>query len=172
MTDGMYRIRRAELADLETLVAFTLEGARDAVGEECDLDAVRRGVGVGLEDPSVATYWVAEDPEGEIVASASVVKEWSDWHGGYYWWVQSMFIVAEHRGRGLVDLLLDTIAEAARAVGALDLRLYAHQLNQRALKAYHRCGFSKSPYVIMTRPLNGDSWVVDAARSGRVIGRP
>ena len=147
----------AELADLETLVAFTIEGARDAVGEERDVDTVRLGVRAGLEDPNVAAYWVAETPEGEVVAGASVVMEWSDWHGGYYWWVQSMYISPEHRGIGLVDLLLDTLAEAARAAGALDLRLYAHQSNKRALKAYLRCGFSRSPYVIMTRPLHGDA---------------
>ena len=114
----MYRIRKAHSTDLETLVAFTVEGARDAVGEERDVDAVRRGVHAGLEDPTVATYWVVESTDHQVVGSTSVVTEWSDWHGGYYWWVQSMFIVPEHRGGGLVDLLLDELADAARAGGA------------------------------------------------------
>ena len=149
----MYRIRRAHSTDLETLVAFTVEGARDAVGEERDVDAVRRGVHAGLEDPTVATYWVVESTDHQVVGSTSVVTEWSDWHGGYYWWVQSMFIVPEHRGCGLVDLLLDELADAARAGGALDLRLYVHNENQRALEAYRRCGFSEAPYVIMTKRL-------------------
>jgi ribosomal protein S18 acetylase RimI-like enzyme len=33
----------------------------------------------------------------------------------------------------------------------LDLRLYAHQSNERALRAYRRCGFAVAPYIIMTR---------------------
>jgi ribosomal protein S18 acetylase RimI-like enzyme len=151
-----YRIRRATSSDLEAIVAFTLEEAWEAEGLELDTDSVGRGVLAGLEDPAVATYWVAEAADGRVMASASAVREWSDFKGGYYWWVQSLFVVPEHRGRGLVDLLLDTVAKAARAKGALDLRLYAHGSNARALDAYRRCGFEQTPYVIMRRSLGAD----------------
>lgn len=151
-----YRLRGANTDDLETIVAFTLEEAREAEGLDKDADAIRRGVSAGLEDPSVATYWVAESFEGEIVASTSAVKEWSDFNGGYYWWVQSMFINSEHRGRGLVDLLLDTVAEEARAAGAIDLRLYVHGSNARAFDAYRRCGFEETEYILMRRPLRSE----------------
>ncbi len=150
---SVYSIRRAIAADLETLVDFTLEEAREAEGREQAIDSVRCGVRTGLEDPSLATYWVAESADGRVVASTSAVREWSNFNGGYYWWIQSMFIVPEHRGRGLVGRLLDTVAEAARAAGARDLRLYAHESNGRALEAYRRCGFSVAPYTIMTRQL-------------------
>ena len=148
-----YRLRSATSADIETIVAFTLEEAREAEGRELDPERARLGVRAGLEDPSLATYWVAESGDGRVVASTSVVREWSNFNGGYYWWVQSLFIEAEHRGSGLVDLLLDRVADEARAAGAFDLRLYAHRSNTRALEAYHRCGFEEAPYVIMTRAL-------------------
>lgn len=151
-----YRLRRAAPADLETIVAFTLEEAREAEGQALDPNHVRRGVRTGLEDPSLATYWVAESADGDVVASTSVVGEWSNFNGRYYWWVQSLFIVVEHRGRGLVDVLLDRLAEEAHAAGALDLRLYAHRSNGRALEAYRRCGFDEAPYVIMKRSLEND----------------
>ncbi len=151
-----YSLRRAEVTDLETIVGFTLEEAREAEGLDKDADGIRRGVSNGLEDPSVATYWVAESSDGEIVASTSVVREWSNFNGGYYWWVQSMYIVLAHRGRGLVDLLLGKLAEEARAAGAIDLRLYAHGSNARAIDAYRRCGFDETEYVIMRRLLHGD----------------
>jgi L-amino acid N-acyltransferase YncA len=151
-----YSLRRAEVTDLETIVGFTLEEAREAEGLDKDADGIRRGVSTGLEDPSVATYWVAESSDGEIVASTSVVMEWSNFNGGYYWWVQSMYIVVAHRGRGLVDVLLDKLAEEARAAGAIDLRLYAHGSNARAIDAYRRCGFDETEYVIMRRLLHGD----------------
>jgi GNAT superfamily N-acetyltransferase len=157
MTDQpSYRLRRADTDDLETIVGFTHEEAREAEGLDMDTDGIRQGVSAGLEDPSVATYWVAESADGEIVASTSAVREWSNFNGGYYWWVQSMYIVPEHRGRGLVDLLLDTLAEEARAAGAVDLRLYAHGSNPRAIEAYRRCGFDETPYVIMRRRLGSD----------------
>jgi GNAT superfamily N-acetyltransferase len=87
------------------------------------------------------------------VASTSIVTEWSNFHGGDYWWIQSVYIVPGHRGSGLLDQLLDFLATAARASGALELRLYAHRANERALRAYRRCDFTEPPYVIMKRTL-------------------
>lgn len=125
---------------------------------------MRRGVEGGFADPPLATYWVAEAADTTIVASTSVVTEWSDFKGGHYWWIQSLFIVPEHRGTGLVELLIDHLAREASAVGALDLRLYAHTSNERALHVYRRCGFSVAPYVIMTLDTN--------ERSGKVLDEP
>ena len=146
-----YTIREAGRADVDTIVAFTLQEAREAEDKEPDLEAVSRGVRGGFEDVPLAAYWVAEAPGGRVVASTSVVREWSDVHGAYYWWVQSLFIIPEHRGKGLVDLLLRHVAREAGAAGALDLRLYARTTNERALRAYRRCGFTTAPYVIMTK---------------------
>ena len=146
-----YTIRDALTSDIDTLVAFTLQEAYKAEGLAKDVEAVTRGIRGAFGDPRPAVYWVAEASDGAVVASISVTTEWSDFHGGYYWWIHSLFIVAEHRGSGLLELLLDHIEEAARRTGALDLRLYAHQSNDRAHRAYRRCGFTVAPYIIMTR---------------------
>jgi ribosomal protein S18 acetylase RimI-like enzyme len=148
-----YRIRLATPQDVDILVGFTLQEARDAEGVSLDPSPVRRGVTLALQDDALARYWVAEAPDGSLVASASVTTEWSNFHGAHYWWIQSLFVDAAHRGRGLVDQLLDHLAGAATAEGALDLRLYAHQANGRALRVYHRCGFTPAPYVLMRRGL-------------------
>ena len=148
----MYSIRDADSADIETLVNFTLQEARESEGVEKDRETVTRGVGAAFAHPPRATYWVAER-DGHVVASISAVTEWSNFHGGDYWWVQSLFVAPEHRGSGLVDLLLNHVAKAAQSAGALDLRLYAHNLNERALGAYRRAGFVTAPYVIMRREL-------------------
>lgn len=151
-----YILREAASADLETIVAFTLEEAREAEGAVVDPEAVRRGIAAAFKDPPLSRYWLAEASDGRVVGSTSVVTEWSDFRGGHYWWVQSVFIVPEHRGRGLLELLLDHLARTAREAGALDLRLYVHDSNDRAVRAYRRCGFTDAPYVIMRRPLDGD----------------
>jgi ribosomal protein S18 acetylase RimI-like enzyme len=148
-----YTIRLAAPADIDTLVGFTLQEAYEAEGARNSPEAVRRGVEGGFRTPPAATYWVAESQDAKVVAHVSVVTEWSDFHGGYYWWIQSLFIVPEHRGAGLVESILDHLAAAARAAGALDLRLYAHASNRRALHVYRRCGFTDAPYVIMRKPL-------------------
>lgn len=147
-----YTIRKAVSSDIDILVAFTLQEALESEGAEGDPVAVRRGVSGAFGDPPLATYWVVETSDGRIVASTSVNTEWSDLGGGLYWWIQSLFIAPEHRGGGLIELLLDHLVRAAEAGGALDLRLYARRSNERALRAYRRCGFMEAPYVIMTRP--------------------
>lgn len=152
MTDG-YRIRAATREDADLLVAFTIREALDAEGVMLNADGVARGVASALGDPSLARYWVAESPDGRVVASVSVTTEWSNFYGGHYWWVQSLFVGAEHRGRGLVDRLLDHLARTAADAGALDLRLYAHEGNARARHVYDRCGFTRAPYVLMRRRL-------------------
>ena len=154
--DSRYAIRRATSADLEVLVGFTLREAADAEGVELSGEEALRGVATGLADPAVASYWLAESAEGEVVAATSVVTEWSNFYGGRYWWVQSLYIAPEHRGRGLVELLLDHLVAAARADGALDLRLVVHQSNQRAIRAYGRCGVRSGPFGIMRRDQKAD----------------
>ena len=146
-----YTIRKALSDDIDTLVAFTLREAYEAESVERDHAAVRRGVEGGFRNPPLSTYWVAETSEHIVVASTSIVTEWSDFRGGHYWWIQSLFIVPEHRGSGLVELLIEHLATQAETAGALDLRLYAHSSNARALQVYRRCGFQVAPYIIMTK---------------------
>jgi GNAT superfamily N-acetyltransferase len=148
-----YTIRDAAREDVARLVAFALEEAREAEGVTLDPDGVARGVGGAFDDPSLARYWVAEDTGGDVIAAASVVTEWSNFYGGQYWWVQSLFVVPEHRGTGLVARLLDHLADRALAAGALSLRLYVHRLNGRAIRVYRRCAFEEAPYTIMRRDL-------------------
>lgn len=146
-----YTIRSAKRSDVQTLVAFTLAEAREAESAQLELQAATRGVEAAFDTPPAATYWVAEDPDGEVVASISVVKEWSNFHGGHYWWIQSLFVSPAHRGHGMAERLLDFVAREASANDALDLRLYAHESNERALSVYRRSGFTIAPYVIMAR---------------------
>lgn len=143
-----YTVRPATVSDLEKLVQFTIAEAVDAEGSEIGAN-VREGVLSALEDNSFATYWVMEF-DGGVVGNVSVVKEWSDWNAGYYWWIQSMFIEPEHRGKGLIKLLLETVQREAAKAQALELRLYVHKDNSSAISAYLKNGFGPSDYQIMT----------------------
>jgi GNAT superfamily N-acetyltransferase len=144
-----YVVRQAKLIDLGQLVEFTLSEANEAEGISKNCEKVRKGIRTALEDESVAVYWVIQDSHNELIGNVSVVKEWSNWNAGYYWWIQSMYIRPEHRGRGLMKKLLQTVRESARQGKALDLRLYVHKNNERAIKAYLKSGFVDSDYRIM-----------------------
>ncbi len=147
-----YTLRPATSADSDLLVSFTLSEALDSERRTLIRAEVERGVAGAFATPPRARYWVAE-ADGRVVASVSVVTEWSNFRGGDYWWIQSLYVVPAHRGTGLVDVILQHVVEVARAAGALDLRLYGYNTNARALRAYQRFGFRDAPYLILTKSL-------------------
>ena len=148
-----FTVRGAKTTDLDDLVSFTMAEAHEAEGLEADEETIRRGVKAGLEDSSISRYWILESEEGKVGGSTSVIREWSDWNAAYYWWIQSMYIKPELRGHGLMRELVVAIEDAARADGALELRLYVHKDNGRAIQAYRREGFFDLPHAMMTKKL-------------------
>lgn len=130
-----------------------MQEAKETEGKEPDRGMVTLGVRSALEGNVPATYWVVETEDKQIAGSISIVTEWSNFRGGEYWWIQSLFIVPEHRGTGLVDQLLEYIIDEAERNGALELRLYALKTNKRALEAYKRSRFIEIPYTVMARKL-------------------
>lgn len=152
VVDG-FAVRRADVKDLPTLVDFAVWEAQEAEGITKARECVLAGVKRGLEDNEIARYWVGEDAQGNMLGNISVVREWSNWNAGFYWWIQSMFIVPEQRGRGLMHLLVEKVIEAARSENALDIRLCVHRDNARAAKAYRKIGFRDASYRVMSMEL-------------------
>lgn len=148
-----FSIRPAREDDLDTLVAFSLREAVEAEDRQLDEEMVRKGTRAGLENPGIARYWVLEEAEAGRIGSISVFREWSDWNNGYYIWIQSMFIQPEFRGQGLMHLLLEAVFEYTRDEHALELRLYVHEDNRHAIRAYRRTGFVDTPYRMMSMEL-------------------
>jgi len=148
-------IRQATIGDLDELVRFTCEEAREAEGLEKIPETLRRGIAAALADNTKAMYWVAVTEQGRLIASVSALKEWSDWNAGYYWWIQSMYVKPSARGQGSIGLLIDAVSAEMKSQGGLELRLYVHQTNTRAIRAYEKLGFRMTPYDIMARTDSG-----------------
>jgi len=142
-------VRKAVLEDLAKLVEFTTEEAREAEGDAGVFERIEPGVRAALHDETKAMYWVVQDDSGQAIGSISALKEWSDWNAGYYWWIQSVYIVPGQRGKGCLPLLLDAVLGEMRHQGGLELRLYVHERNGRAIGAYRKFGFARLPYEIM-----------------------
>lgn len=148
-----FHIRRAASADLGSLVSFAVAEAKEAEGVKKDSERVRQGITTALNDDSIAMYWVLEKNNTGVIGSVSIVKEWSDWNSGYYWWIQNMYILPEFRGKGFMERLIQVLKDAARNEHALELRLYVHKNNAQAISAYQKVGFFDSDYRIMTMSL-------------------
>lgn len=144
-----YIIREASSEDVEKIVRFTVQEAEESQGAIVDVFAVHRGVSAAFSIPSHSKYWVIENADGVLIASTSIITEWSDFHGANYWWIQSFYIIPEYRGKQLPEFIVEHIRNEAILAGALELRLYVHASNNRAINAYKRCGFETSPYTMM-----------------------
>ena len=142
-------VRRADSGDLDTLVQFNLDLARETESRELDRVLVRRGVEGGLARPESCRYFVAERA-GAIAGQLMLTFEWSDWRAGFFWWIQSVFVPKEARGQGIFHALYDHVTTLARedSEGCCGLRLYVEQDNQRAMKVYEDVGMLRTHYHI------------------------
>ncbi len=143
------KIRPAVASDLEPIVAFQRAMARETEGKDLDADRVTRGVRAALtptDGKDRGTYLVAE-VSGRVVASLLVTYEWSDWRDGWFWWIQSVYVRPEDRGRGIYRALYTEVLHRARSGGGVcGVRLYVETENQRAQAVYEKLGMVRAHY--------------------------
>jgi GNAT superfamily N-acetyltransferase len=148
-------VRLATLADADTLVDFNCRLAAETEHKELDRDTVARGVRRALADPAKARYFVA-CLDGRPVGQVMHTWEWSDWRNGYFWWLQSVYVVPVHRGRGVFRALFEHLRALAEAdPEVVGLRLYVEQENTAAQQVYARLGLTPTGYLVLeSSPLN------------------
>ena len=141
-------IRTATVADVETVVANNAAMAMETEGRRLDPETLRTGVARVLSDPTRGVYYLAEI-DGRVVGQLLITREWSDWRDGWFWWIQSVFVVPEARRTGVYRVLHEhVVAEARRAADVCGIRLYTEQANTRAQQVYERMGMQRSAYVM------------------------
>ena len=78
-----------------------------------------------------------------------VTYEWSDWRNGWFWWIQSVYIRPEYRGRRLYSDLYSYVKEkAAEAGNVCGFRLYVERENEHARRVYEKLGMAESHYLM------------------------
>lgn len=147
----MLLIRDAEPSDLVTIVRFNAAMALETEGIELNEMSLVRGVQALLADRNKGRYFVAE-VEDAVVGQAMITLEWSDWRNGFWWWIQSVYVLPEWRERRVFRALYEYIrAEAGKAGDAVGIRLYVDSDNDIAQKAYTKLGMEPSRYVFFER---------------------
>ena len=109
-------LRKAEIRDAPAIASFNVKMAAETEGKKLEPDVVLRGVKAVIKDPHKGFYLVAEirNPECPIVGQLMVTFEWSDWRNRNFWWIQSVYVETEHRGRGIFGQLFRHLEEMAR----------------------------------------------------------
>ncbi|HYW77576.1 MAG TPA: GNAT family N-acetyltransferase [Gammaproteobacteria bacterium] len=146
-------VREAGPADAEQVTRFSLACARDSENLELDRDTVRAGVENALNDPARGRYFLAE-AEGAAVGQIMVTREWSDWRNTWIWWLQSVYVNPDARGKGVFVAIYTHIEQLAREAGAASIRLYVDKGNAAAERAYLKAGFELDHYNQMAKSLN------------------
>ena len=142
-------IREAKLEDLDTVVRFNSAMARETEDKHLDEDILTAGVRRALSDPDCGRYFLAE-LGGKIVGQMMFTLEWSDWRNGWFWWIQSVYVVPDHRGRRVFAKLYAHLEHLARSEeDVCGLRLYVDADNIRAQSVYSTLGMEHAGYRVM-----------------------
>ncbi len=144
-TDGII-VRQATQEDASTIVAFQQAMAQETEGKTLDAELLRRGVQSLFEYPERGFYLVAE-ADGKVIAGLMITYEWSDWRNATFWWIQSVYVDAHWRRKGVYQALHDHVhAIAGSRDDICGIRLYVERTNHVAQQTYNSLGMSKSHY--------------------------
>lgn len=147
MTSSIH-CREAVLADAAIITEFQLAMAWET--EELRLDPLKctPGVRAVFEQPQRGRYYVALEGE-RVLGSLLITYEWSDWRNGDIWWIQSVYVIPEARGRGVFKQLFYHVKSLAESrTDVCGLRLYVEKRNTRAKQVYQQLGMSGDHYEV------------------------
>jgi len=142
-------IRRAVPSDGPSLVDFNQRMALETEGKQLAENLLTAGVSAVFSDPTKGFYVVAEDDGSLILGGLLVTFEWSDWRNKWFWWIQSVYIVREARGKGIYSRLYEFVKdEAAKKGDVCGFRLYVERENTHAQKVYEKLGMKNTVYFM------------------------
>jgi len=141
-------VRPATADDAQIVAEFNRLLAFESENKVLDPAVLARGVAAVLADRHKGRYFVAE-VGGEVVGQLCITFEFSDWRDGWIWWIQSVYVRADHRRRGVFRALHRHIrAQARAAIDVIGLRLYVEAANDHAQRTYQALGFTPGGYHV------------------------
>lgn len=151
MLNGLI-IRPAKTDDVDALVRFSAAMALETEGRRLDEARLRQGTQAVLDSPSRGFYTVAELMDRSprlVVGQLLVTFEWSDWRNATFWWIQSVYVDAAWRRRGVYRKMHESVLEQARRQGDVcGIRLYVEEANAVAKTVYGKVGLGDSSYQV------------------------
>lgn len=140
-------VRVAQRGDIANIAAWNVAMAWETEQKRIDPALLERGVSAVFDEPRRGFYMVAER-DGVPVGCLLVTYEWSDWRCGDFWWIQSVYVVAEARRGGVFRSMYEAVEQRARESRAVGLRLYVETENQRAQGTYAGLGMERCHYFM------------------------
>lgn len=142
------QIRKAIKEDIDALIGFNEAMALETEDKRLPTATLRKGVEAVFDDPQKGFYLVAED-EGRVIGGLMVTYEWSDWRNAWFWWIQSVYLNSDYRGKRIYSQLYDFVKkEAASAGNVCGFRLYVEKENAHAQRVYEKVGMEETYYLM------------------------
>ena len=139
------------MSDTDVIADFNSRMALETEQRRLNAERLRKGVAALLLDSAKGVYFLAE-AENEtgkrtIAGQLMLTYEWSDWRNGNFWWIQSVYVPKEFRGKRVFKTLFQHVASLAKARrDVCGLRLYMDAHNHGARQTYDRIGFHRTNY--------------------------
>lgn len=144
----MIKIQRATDQHLDKLIEFQQGLASETENLSLSEETLRKGLITLLADTSKGQYYVVLD-SGVPIGCHLITYEWSEWKNGMVWWMQSVYVSADYRNRGIFKMMFDNIMNLINQdPQLLGLRLYVDKSNARAMKVYESLGMDGSHYTV------------------------
>jgi ribosomal protein S18 acetylase RimI-like enzyme len=141
-------VREAIEQDIPSLLDFQLKMALETENITLEISSLTLGVHRLFKDSTKGRYYVTE-ANGEIVGCLMTTYEWSDWRNGTVLWIQSVYVVKEHRGLGVYKMMYNHIRQLVETDPDLKgIRLYVDKTNGRAQEIYQRIGMNGDHYMV------------------------
>ena len=141
------KIREASICDIPFLAKNNHALAHETENIQLDSEIVLAGVSNALKRKD-CHYFVAE-LNGKVVGQTMITYEWSDWRNGVMWWIQSVYVIPEHRKKGVFRSLFKHIEHLAKNHSNVKaLRLYVMGNNPSGKNTYKTLGMQDSGYIV------------------------
>lgn len=148
MPSANITVRKAVPSEATTIANFNIAMALETEGLTLDPAKIQPGVEGLFQQPQYGFYLVAES-ENQILGGLMITYEWSDWRNKVFWWIQSVYVSPEHRGRGVYRALYEGAKQLAEAESnCCGFRLYVEKENAAAQSVYKKLGMHESHYLM------------------------
>lgn len=142
-----YEVTTGTQEDIRAIAQFQVDMAQESEGTVLQIETVLPGVTAAMNDPQKGTYIVAR-VNGKAISSLMLTREWSDWTNRWYWWIQSVYVMPDYRGKGAYRAMYEKIKEMAAEQGVTQIRLYVDKTNFRAQQVYQKLGMAECHYLM------------------------
>ena len=145
----MKHIRNITRKDREVYISLAEQFyATDAVMAPIPRAHFERAFEEMLSSDTYASAWLFEE-DATVCGYAQIAKTYSQEAGGRVIWIEELYLLPEHRGKGFGSMFFDFLEKEFPDTARF--RLEVEDENEGAVRLYERIGYERIPYQNMMK---------------------